>query len=248
MALQKHPTADESEWIARLLEFVNHPKFTTQQEVYQVFFSRPHPFLATHKEKIAFIPLPPAAGVGPFLNDQKQINALLDGLATRKAHATDRAKELLEKHLNRALDAVLRVGWKRGELRLNVEPKLTGIEASIYYPLALLFHYQLERRVRICEAVTWKEPRRGERWLQEVEGTKEKRCGSFYVTNLNDARRNGCSSEHSQLVAHQKAVRRVQKHRDMEFQRRPLDDWSRTPAPKSDKTAKARNTLRRKRR
>jgi hypothetical protein len=225
MARQKNtPTADELNWIGRFLRFANHPRFTTQRETYEIFYTEPHPFIVYVGDKAVFQALPESASVEPFTRDQKEVRRILKALANRDAGAADRGKSIVGKHLGRILDATMNVRWKRGELRLDVEPKLTGMEACIYYPLALIFQYGLDRHVKICGARVGRKKRYN---LQALEGRdtmaalkewekdepEEILCGAFYVAKLNGAPVNGCSVEHGKMVTKQGNVRRVRKHR-----------------------------------
>lgn len=186
------PPAD-LDLIERLLRFANHPPFTEQQQVYDLFLS--HPFVVRVNGEPYLAPIPEGEGVGPFLNDQVHVCDLLRALASGDTHGVEKVQKEVGGKLGEKLKAFLRVEWKKGSLQLRGEPVLDGIEVCFYYPLALLFHHGLERRVKTCQA-----------HLKDIK----RECGNFYLATRE--RRSGCSPKHGEIISDQKNLKRVKKH------------------------------------
>jgi hypothetical protein len=147
-----------------------------------------------------FYRLPESDGVNPFINDREAVRCILSDLANGDDRAVGKTKALVSNHINRTHAALVIFQWKGDALRRVVQPKLTGVESCIYYAIALLFHYDLKHRVKACEA---------------------KDCGRFFVSQLFDRVKGGCSREHAAIVKRQHENEQAKIHRIMVKRGRP---------------------------
>ena len=179
--------------IERVLSFASWRVIESQQQVYLWFGD--HPFVEIRENPDGSIEhvlkaIKPEEGVGPFIADQRKVKAALLALARKDSKAIDRVRDEVIEILGETFGGALRLGWRRGQFRITVEPSLSDVRALLWYAVALIFHYTLERRVRSCAA--------------QIDGEK---CGRFFL--FTPELRKYCNPEHAVIGKKQAVLQAV---------------------------------------
>lgn len=180
--------SEDRDLIERALRFANLETLPSQKAAYDIFLS--HPYVSQRAP--FFQVIPEAEGTMPFVRDQERARDVLKKIAAGRG--VEEVKRERARVLGEKLHGFLRVSWRRGRLELVAEPFLDGVEAAIWYAVALLFHHRLTRRLKTCRAsLGWRE------------------CGKFFLWR--PGLRNYCSKKHAELGKRQKAADRQRRYR-----------------------------------
>jgi hypothetical protein len=181
---------DDLDLIGRLLVFANADTFKSQEHVYGIF--RDHPYVLRVDGEPYIAPIPQSEGVGPFLNDQWQIKRALSIISSGEQKAINELLDTVEAKLREKLHGVVDVDLRRGDLSLRVYPILDGMEAILWFGVALIFENDIINLVRRCQ----------------FELDDGEQCGKFFI--YTPQRRKYCA-EHAVVGKKQAVLRAIRR-------------------------------------